>query len=171
MAANVTSIKPGDTNRFAKQNATPRDPARNAGREPGDQSLLSVTSVAADRAALRDILQGSAWQMTAAANCREAVEELRRDHVSVIVCESALDDGTWKDILCHISQSLNPPLLIVTSRLADAYLWSEVLNLGGYDVLATPFRPQEVRYVLTTASLHLAHTAPGTRLATAFING
>src|SRR5438552_14250965 len=28
------------------------------------------------------------------------------------------------------------PFLIVTSRVADHSLWAEVLNLGGYDVLA-----------------------------------
>ena len=45
---------------------------------------------------------------------------------------------------------LAPPL-VVTSRLADDYLWSEVLNLGGWDVLAKPFRQQEVLYVLDSA--------------------
>jgi hypothetical protein len=31
-----------------------------------------------------------------------------------------------------------PPLLVVTSRLADDRLWWEALNLGGYNVLAKP---------------------------------
>lgn len=36
------------------------------------------------------------------------------------------------------------PVLIVVSRVVDDGLWAEVLNLGGYDVLATPFRAREV---------------------------
>jgi hypothetical protein len=32
----------------------------------------------------------------------------------------------------------NPPRVTVTSRLADDYLWGEVLNGGGYDLLAKP---------------------------------
>jgi DNA-binding response OmpR family regulator len=40
-----------------------------------------------------------------------------------------------------------PPLLVVTSRVADDRLWSEVLNLGGYDVLAKPLNTKEVFHV------------------------
>jgi hypothetical protein len=43
------------------------------------------------------------------------------------------------------------PLLIVASRLADEYLWAEVLNLGGHDVLAKPFQGAEVQWVLESA--------------------
>ena len=41
--------------------------------------------------------------------------------------------------------------MIVTSRLADDRLWAEVLNLGGYDVLAKPFDASEVARVVGTA--------------------
>ena len=40
------------------------------------------------------------------------------------------------------------PRLVFTSRLADEYLWVEVLNLGGHDVLVKPFRAAEVQWVL-----------------------
>ena len=43
------------------------------------------------------------------------------------------------------------PWLIVSSRLADERLWAEVLNRGGYDLLATPFDADEVRHVLAYA--------------------
>ena len=39
---------------------------------------------------------------------------------------------------------LNPPRFVVSSRLADDHVWAEVLNLGGYDVLCTPFEAREV---------------------------
>jgi hypothetical protein len=34
--------------------------------------------------------------------------------------------------------------VIVSSRLADDNLWTEVLNRGGYNVLAKPFQAAEV---------------------------
>lgn len=46
-----------------------------------------------------------------------------------------------------------PPNLIVSSRLADARLWVEVLNLGGFNVLVTPFETEEVLRV-TFAAWH-----------------
>jgi DNA-binding response OmpR family regulator len=47
-----------------------------------------------------------------------------------------------------------PPVLIVTSRVADDYLWVEALNLGAYDVLAKPFDLTEVTRILSSAWLH-----------------
>ena len=44
-----------------------------------------------------------------------------------------------------------PPKLIVSSRLADHRLWAEVLNLGGFDVLMTPFETEEVLRVTSSA--------------------
>jgi DNA-binding response OmpR family regulator len=44
------------------------------------------------------------------------------------------------------------PILIVTSRLADEYLWAEALNVGAYDVLAKPFEREEVIRIVSLAS-------------------
>ena len=42
--------------------------------------------------------------------------------------------------------------MIVSSRLADDCLWAEVLNLGGYDLLAKPFAAAEVSRVVKMAA-------------------
>jgi len=129
--------------------------------------VLSVSRDASDHVTLRRILSGLPWSVSAAANCRQAVRELSRKKISVIFCESLLEDGTWKSILAHIRGVTHPPLLVVTSRVADEHLWAEVLNLGGYDVLAKPFSSEEVRHVCTTASLWLGQLAAPRRSAAA----
>ncbi len=57
-------------------------------------------------------------------------------------------------MLEYFSRLPDPPLLIVTSRLADEYLWAEALNLGAWDVLAKPFDREEVSRVLGFAWRH-----------------
>ncbi len=47
-----------------------------------------------------------------------------------------------------------PPQLVVTSRQADESLWSEVLNVGGYDVMAQPLDSNEVERVVASAHRH-----------------
>ena len=47
-----------------------------------------------------------------------------------------------------------PPQLIVTSRTADDHLWAEVLNIGGFDVLAQPLERDEVERVVSSARRH-----------------
>ena len=45
----------------------------------------------------------------------------------------------------------HPPALIVTSQLADEYLWVEVRNLGSHDVLAKPLDEKEVLWAVNSA--------------------
>lgn len=71
--------------------------------------------------------------------------------VSVVICEDVLPDGTWRDVLAALDQVQSPPALIVTSPVAGPHLWAEVLNLGGYDVLAQPFSNQEALWSLQHA--------------------
>jgi len=108
------------------------------------------------------MIDHSAWQLSAAGTCREAYKQLRRNGTLAVFSECDLPDGTWKDLLGYVSEMPQPPALIVTSRLADAYLWSEVLNLGGFDVLAKPFIEKEVRQVLASA-LRYRVEEPGRR--------
>ena len=80
------------------------------------------------------------------ANSFEAACEYLSGGVSpVVICDRSLPDGDWKDLLDKT------PRLIVTSCVADEVLWAEVLNLGGYDVLAQPFDELEVRRVVALA--------------------
>jgi len=73
---------------------------------------------------------------------------LSADPPEVITCEANLADGSWQDLLEYASVQTGSTLLIVTSRLADAALWAEVLNLGGYDVLPQPFDERGLMRIL-----------------------
>ena len=119
------------------------------------KQVLSISPSPDDHLSFRSILNASAWELCAVATCHDAMDCLRLYPVSVIFCEALLEDGTWKDILNLVQGNVDAPMLIVTSRFADAYLWAEVLNLGGFDVLAKPFVQSEVRHVLNNV-LHLA---------------
>jgi CheY-like chemotaxis protein len=113
--------------------------------------VLSASPSAEDHKMLRRALRDAPWNIVAVSTYANAIARLTWDPVSIVVCERELPGGTWQDVLHHITRKPEPPLLIVTSRLADEYLWVEVLNLGGYDVLAKPFDEAEVRRVLAGA--------------------
>jgi hypothetical protein len=83
--------------------------------------------------------------------CREGLAYLRGNDTPVVICERDLADGNWKLVLNGFDGLPMPPNLIVTSRLADDELWAEVLNLGGYDVLAQPFDTEEVYRIVFLA--------------------
>jgi DNA-binding NtrC family response regulator len=132
---------------------------------PERPKLLSVSADAEDHSVLERMLIGEGLLVAAAASCREALDYLSHDQACVIFCDSSMRDGSWRDLLYPISTAAEAPPLVVTSRLADDYLWSEVLNLGGWDVLAKPFRQQEVLYVVDSAWTHKANPVNRTQVA------
>lgn len=115
--------------------------------------VLMISPLDEDHQGLRRILQHSKWQQLGARTQQEAMAFLEENPVPVVICESELPDGTWKDFLAQLTCLDCPPVLIVTSRLADEILWSEVLHLGGYNVLAKPFNSKEVFHVVGLAWL------------------
>ena len=113
--------------------------------------ILCVSPVPEDYKDLRGIVSDSMWRIAAADSCQDAIAYLTRTEVSIVFCEHTLPDGSWRQLLDHATLLPIPPPVIVTSRLADDHLWAEVLNLGGFDVLAKPYNAREVRHVLASA--------------------
>jgi len=115
---------------------------------PGDECLtiLSVSPFEEDHARLQAII-GSLSKFVSAQNFSTAKRFLESQNVSLVICERDSPPTTWiecLDLSGLYSVPADPPFLIVTSRLADERLWAEVLNLGGWDVLAKPFDDCEV---------------------------
>ena len=83
----------------------------------------------------------------------QAAAELSRGGIAVVICERHLIDGNWKDVLSYLASILNPPRLIVVSHRSDDELWTEVLNMGGFDLLSAPLREVEVAHAVGSAVL------------------
>lgn len=122
--------------------------------EPGRVAVLAVTPFEEDRASLQEIFRHSNWNFERVDSCAAARNLLRTIPVHVVICERTLADGCWRDLLDAVSKLPDPPHLIVASSSADDRLWSEVLNLGGYDILQKPFNRQEVFRVTSLAWRH-----------------
>ena len=117
----------------------------------GTVAVLTVSRLSADLVRLREILAQGNWKLHEASDGREALAFLRCESVQVLLCECDRADGNWEDLLSATARQPDPPNLIVFSRLADEYLWARVLNIGGFDVLMTPFEPEEVLRVTFAA--------------------
>jgi len=116
-------------------------------------NVLLTSPFDEDHLQLRTIFRHSNWHPHGARTRAEALEFLQETSAPVVICECELQDGTWKDMLSQLVLLQRPPLLVVTSRFADERLWSEVLNLGAYNVLAKPLNGKEVFHVVSLASL------------------
>lgn len=128
------------------------------GTLPGEVlSLLLVTSDDQREESLLAVLLGTPHTIRRVSCCSEALQLLNDLNADVLLVDADMPTGNWKNLLdCALSLPLSPPL-IVFSRFADDHLWAEVLNLGGYDVLAAPFEAEEVLRTISLASASRSH--------------
>ena len=104
------------------------------------KAALLASAAGEDRESLEGVFSQQGWTLYCTATMDAAVTFLRENPVPVLISERDLPAGNWKDLFTATRRLPNAPLFIVASRLADDDLWAEVLNLGGHDVLSTPFQ-------------------------------
>ena len=122
--------------------------------------VLAIGEFTADRLLLHDVSRNSGWKLIEARDRRHAMKVLDRKPVHVVITEADLPNWKWKNVLSDLRRLAQTPQLIVTSRTADDYLWAEVLNLGGYDVLPQPLQRDEVERVVAAARRQYIRVPP-----------
>ena len=123
------------------------------GVETGFNIVLSVSPNDEDCLALERIFK-SDWTVVAGSSIASILSVLREIPIPIVICDCDVSFGSWSEMLERISLLPDPPLFIVTSRLADERLWAEALNLGAWDVLAKPFEADEVIRIVSIAGQH-----------------
>lgn len=118
---------------------------------PRKRMTILLASHESIHGALARIFRHSNWHLCHVRTCSEAIEFAKGNETAVVICEHDLPDGDWTAFLGECETLPKRPNVIVTSAIADEALWAEVLNLGGYDVLAQPFDPSEVLRVVSLA--------------------
>ena len=78
---------------------------------------------------------------------------LRSDNYDALFCGWRFEAGTWHEALEEVRQNCPDMPVIVFSSTADEREWIEVLEAGGFDLLATPYHKRTVLPVLEQAVL------------------
>lgn len=113
--------------------------------------ILFISGSASDARSLSRMLHALPVVLDHANGVQPARAKLQKEPYEVILTEAALPDGSWLDVLQLARESVTGPEVIVTDLHADARFWSEILNLGAFDLLAQPFDEPEVRRILYNA--------------------
>jgi DNA-binding NtrC family response regulator len=114
--------------------------------------ILFISGCPDDARHLSQMLRSLPVDLETAESLQQACKMLDVYAYPVILTEADLPDATWMDVLQSAARYPGNPRVIVTDPQADARLWAEVLNRGGYDLLTQPFYAPEVRRILGNAS-------------------
>jgi len=120
-------------------------------RTPQRVELLAVSGCSRDRLSLESILIHTNWLVHWVADGYEAMLFLRDHPVPVFVCPEELPDTTWRDLVGATQELASPPKILVFADRADQSLGAEVLDAGGYQLLATPLQRDEVLRAISLA--------------------
>jgi DNA-binding NtrC family response regulator len=117
-------------------------------------NIVALLASTADRDILAEISGSWNWTISFADNIEQVLCGIRENNIGVVISDASDHDTySWRQILREFETIPAAPSLIVTDRLGDDRLWAEVLNLGAYDLLVTPFESTEVFRIVSLAWL------------------
>jgi DNA-binding NtrC family response regulator len=139
-----------------------RSEHRPDGHPPDSATVALVGLDAQDQASLKKILRGFQsphapafkWHVLPEPSVQSVLQAIEHEPIAIVICDRDWVADDWKSLLDQFAVLRRPPMLIVTSRLADDRLWAEALNLGAYDVIAKPFDASEVVRIAGLACAH-----------------
>ena len=96
----------------------------NIARKAGDKDVIDARGVESlalspderNLAFLKRMFDDAEWKLYQAHTFREAMLELGRQWVPVIICECEFRDGNWKDVLSHTAPTAERPTTDIADR-------------------------------------------------------
>lgn len=107
-------------------------------------TIVSVLLEDQDRSLIAEVCYQNQWDVFFAKTCAEARQVSEQIKPHVILLDRDLAEGDWRNSLSACAASSAGACTVLISRVADDYLWNEVVCNGGYDVLPKPLREQDV---------------------------
>jgi FixJ family two-component response regulator len=117
-------------------------------------SLLMITSRPEDEAELKELLHGTPWELEALPQIEYAAAALKAAEVPLLLFDGATAGPQWREKMKALATSRRNACVILLSNVSDQYLWEEVVQHGGFDLLTRPFRKEQVLSTLLFAYAH-----------------
>jgi DNA-binding NtrC family response regulator len=126
-------------------------PAAKRQRDGADEGMSKAPAVIvalvideADRTVLTGAAARNPWVLHFADTYAQAWATLNHLKAPIILCDRRLSGEDWRDVVYMMALSPHHACAILLSHVVDDYLWNEVIRVGGYDVLSTPLREDEL---------------------------
>jgi AmiR/NasT family two-component response regulator len=133
-------------------------PSRGAPVCRGQATALMPVLLASERdddyQTLRALLQDTKWSVVRALTWAEVSSFCGRVASPVVLVDRHFQGSDWRFTLASLLNTTANCCLILLSDVSDPYLWNELVEYGGFDVVARPFEQAEVHRTLAFAQKH-----------------
>jgi CheY-like chemotaxis protein len=124
-----------------------RSGAHGSARTP----VIALTASQHDREILMAVSCRGLWDVHFADSRVQAWEIVHRFGSPVVLYDRDWPNAEWRTTVHTFASCPQRPCVILMSRVADDYLWQELIRCGGHDLLAKPLRPDDVNRALKLA--------------------
>src|SRR5579864_2622412 len=121
-------------------------------------TVVAMTASGSDAGLLREIMESTGWEFRIADGIEDAAAFLGTRAASIVLFDRDLPGVDWRQAVRRLANG--QCRVILASFVADDYLWEEVIHCGGYDVIAKPFREDEVIHMIQFAWAALTKSLP-----------
>jgi DNA-binding NtrC family response regulator len=114
--------------------------------------VLAITQDARDWNTLHQIAEQCGWMLLWAHSCDMAANILSHYPIPIVIFDRDLPGEDWKPAMARISGCHPAVCILLASQVSDEYLWREVVQHQGFDVLPKPFQTERVIRMVNLAS-------------------
>src|SRR5579862_6774422 len=91
------------------------------------------------------------WELRFANSPREGFKLAAQSRYEVILCDRNQPGYPWREVVDRLAASSPRSCILLVSPVKDDYLWQDVLQRGGYDVLLRPLREDAALHSIDAA--------------------
>ena len=128
-------------------------------QSPNRVKILGLLADERDRHLLAEAGARNQWDITFAASYQEARLLLEKIGAPVVLCDRDMASQDWWSLVEGLAACSPRACILLVSKVADAYLWNEIVRRGGYDVLSKPLQEDEVVRVVRLARTYWSSTS------------
>lgn len=116
-------------------------------------TVLLVSPEERDHRYFGSVFARTNWRLRRAYTIEEALALLAHEPIGVVVAEERLAGGSWRRMLRAMADLACPPKIVLAVPAEELELAAELLEGGGWDVLARPFEAHEIIECVSAAWL------------------
>jgi PleD family two-component response regulator len=141
-----------------------RSSSRGRDQVPALIPVLLASGREDDYQTLQALLQDTKWSVERALSWNEVSHFCEGAVSPVVLVDRHFQGAHWQSTVASILDPAASTCVILISDVSDPYLWNELVQQGGFDVLARPFERSELLQTLAFAHRHSTADWPSLHL-------
>lgn len=118
----------------------------------GRVRILVLSMSFEDRILLQRLGKQHDWELRFTYSPREGFNLASRCHFQLILCDHNQPGYPWREVMDRLAACSPQSRILLVSPVNDDYLWRDVIQQGGYDVLLRPLREESALRAVQASS-------------------